>query len=101
MVGVEVAADYGVGVGVGGEDFLEWKIVTILTACGGWYVDVFQDKVVLLTMDGYALELNVGIIFDGSRGVEVVEGDVVLDKEGEATSLIFATVFPYKRISRC
>ena len=80
MVSIKITANDDVLI-VGREDFLEWKIATILTARDWWYVDVFDGQVVF-TMDGYTLVFYIGIVFDGLWDRIGVEGDVVLDKEG-------------------
>ena len=80
MVSIKVTANDDVLI-VGREDFLEWKIATILTARDWWYVDV-SDGQVVFTMDGYTLVFYIGVVFDGLWDRICVEGDVVLDKEG-------------------
>ena len=75
MMGIEVTA-YDDIVGVGVEDLLEWKIVTLLTAGGRRDVDVAEDEVLGPAFDGYTLVLDVGVGFYHRRSGDIVKGDI-------------------------
>ncbi len=64
MVGIKVAANDDVFIVVGREDFLEWKIATILTA-RDWRDVYISDGQVVFPVDGYTLVFYIRVVFDG------------------------------------
>ena len=52
-------------------------------------------------MYGYALVFHIRISLDGIRDRVSVEGDVVLDQEGEAAPLVLNTILSYQSVARC